>query len=107
MGLIPGLGRSPGGGNGNLPQFSGLKNPTDGEAQWAPVHGIAKRWTQLKKLSTCIVDLQCCVNFCCTVQLYLYTLFWNIIFYCGLNHRILNLAPCAIQYYPAVYPFYK
>ena len=29
MGLIPGLGRSPGGGNGNPHQYSCLGNPTD------------------------------------------------------------------------------
>ena len=29
MGLIPGLGRSPGGGHGNLLQYSCLKNPMD------------------------------------------------------------------------------
>ena len=28
-GLIPGLGRSPGGGNGNPLQYSGLENPMD------------------------------------------------------------------------------
>ena len=32
-GLIPGLGRSPGGGNGSLLQYSGLGNPRD-VAQW-------------------------------------------------------------------------
>ena len=29
MGLIPGSGRSPGGGNGNSPQYSCLGNPMD------------------------------------------------------------------------------
>ena len=29
MGLIPGSGKSPGGGNGNLPQYSCLGNPMD------------------------------------------------------------------------------
>ena len=29
MGSITGLGRSPGGGNGNPPQYSSLKNPVD------------------------------------------------------------------------------
>ena len=29
MGLIPGSGRSPGGGNGNLLQYSCLENPMD------------------------------------------------------------------------------
>ena len=31
-GLIPGLGRSPAKGNGNLLQYSCLENPMDGEA---------------------------------------------------------------------------
>ena len=38
---IPGLGRSPGGGNGNPLQYSCLKNPMDREAWWATVHGAA------------------------------------------------------------------
>ena len=32
LGLIPGLGRSPGEGNGNPLQYSCLENPTDGGA---------------------------------------------------------------------------
>ena len=32
LGSIPGSGRSPGEGNGNLPQYSCLENPTDGGA---------------------------------------------------------------------------
>ena len=46
-GLILGLGRSPGGGNGNLLQYSCLENPMDGEAWQAMVHGVAKSWTRL------------------------------------------------------------
>ena len=38
-GLISGLGRSPGGGNGNPLQYSCLGNPRDRGAQWATVHG--------------------------------------------------------------------
>ena len=34
-GLIPGLGRSPGRGNGNPLQYSGLENPMDRGAWWA------------------------------------------------------------------------
>ena len=41
-GLIPGLGRSPGGGNGNLLQYFCLENFVDRGARWAPVHGVAK-----------------------------------------------------------------
>ena len=39
MGLIPGLGRSPGEGNGNPPQYSCLENPTDRQAWWATALG--------------------------------------------------------------------
>ena len=45
MGLIPGSGRSPGGGNGNPLQYSCLKNPTDRGAWWAMVHRVAKSQT--------------------------------------------------------------
>ena len=34
MGLIPGSGRSPGGGNGNPLQYSCLENPMDRGAWW-------------------------------------------------------------------------
>ena len=46
-GLIPGLGRSPGGGNCNSLQYSCLENLTDRGVWWATVHGVAKSWTQL------------------------------------------------------------
>ena len=45
LGLIPGLGRSPGEGNGNPLQYSCLENPMDGGAWWAIVHGVAKSRT--------------------------------------------------------------
>ena len=38
-GLIPGLGRSPGVGNGNPLQYSCLENSMDKEAWWATVQG--------------------------------------------------------------------
>ena len=41
-GLIPGLGRSPGGGHRNPLQYSCLENPTDGGAWQATVHRLAK-----------------------------------------------------------------
>ena len=51
-GLITGLERSPGGGNGNPLQYSCMKNPMDKGAWWSTVRGVAKRRTQLKRLST-------------------------------------------------------
>ena len=47
LGLIPGLGRSPGEGNGNPLQFSCLENLMDGGAWWATIHGVSKSWTRL------------------------------------------------------------
>ena len=41
-GLIPGLGRSPGEGNGNPPQYSCLGNPMDRRAWRATVHEVSK-----------------------------------------------------------------
>ena len=41
-GLIPGLGRSPGEGNGSPLQFSCLENAMDRGAWWAIVPGVAK-----------------------------------------------------------------
>ena len=48
VGSMPGLGRSPGEGNGNPLQNSCLENPMDRGAWWAIVLGVAKSWTQLK-----------------------------------------------------------
>ena len=44
-GLTPGLGRSPGGANGNTLQYSCLENPTDRGAWRATVHGVPKSQT--------------------------------------------------------------
>ena len=44
---IPGWGRSSGGGNRNLLQYSCLENPIDRGAWWATVHGVTKSQTRL------------------------------------------------------------
>ena len=46
-GSIPGLGRSPGEGNGKPLQYSCLENPKDGGAWQATLHGVAKSWTRM------------------------------------------------------------
>ena len=51
-GSIPGLGRSPGEGNGNPLQYSCLENPMDRGAWQAAVHGVARSQTRLKRLSS-------------------------------------------------------
>ena len=65
LGLIPGLGRSPGEGNGTPLQHSSLENSMDGGAWWATVHGVAKSRTRLS-------DFTFSVGYVCVcVQLYL------------------------------------
>ena len=46
-GLIPGLRRFLGEGNGNFLKYSYLGNPMNRAAWWAAVHGVTKSWTQL------------------------------------------------------------
>ena len=45
LGLIPGLGRSPGEGTGNPLQCSCLENPMDRGAWRATLHGVSKSQT--------------------------------------------------------------
>ena len=52
---IPGLGRSPGEGNGNPLQYSCLENPMDGGAWWATVHGSQSR-TRLSDFTSLLID---------------------------------------------------
>ena len=49
--LIPGSGRSSGGGHGNPFQYSCQENPMDRGAWWAMVRSVAESQTQLKRLS--------------------------------------------------------
>ena len=51
-GSIPGSVRSPGGGHGNPLQYSCPENPMDRGAWQTTVHGVAKSWTRLRRLST-------------------------------------------------------
>ena len=45
LGLIPGWGRPPGGGHGNLLQYSCLENPCGQRSLAATVHEVAKSQT--------------------------------------------------------------
>ena len=44
-GLMPGSGKSPGGGNGNPLQYTYLENSMDRRTLWATVHGVTKSQT--------------------------------------------------------------
>ena len=58
LGSIPGLGRSPGEGNDNPLQYSCLKNPIDGKAWKATVHGVTKSRTRLSDFTHFTFDLK-------------------------------------------------
>ena len=58
MGLIPALGRSPGGGHGNPLQCSCLENSMDRGAWWATVHGVARGGCELVTKHKHKVDLK-------------------------------------------------
>ena len=47
LGSVPGLGKSPGEGNGNPLQYSCLGNPMDRGGLWAIVHGVTRSWMGL------------------------------------------------------------
>ena len=51
VGLIPGSGRSPGGGSGNLLQYSCLENSTDRESWRATVRGVIKELNTTDQLN--------------------------------------------------------
>ena len=55
-GLIPGLERSPGEGNGNPLQYFCLGNPMDRERWWATVHGVSKSRTYSFQFSCSVVS---------------------------------------------------
>ena len=59
LGSIPGLGRSPGEGNGNPLQYSCLEKSMDWGAWWATVHGVAKSWTRLSDCTSLTPNLRC------------------------------------------------
>ena len=52
LGSVPGSGRSPGEGNGNPLQYSGLENSMDGGAWRATVYGVAKSRTRLSDFTS-------------------------------------------------------
>ena len=70
---IPGLGRSPGGGHGNLLQYSCLENPMDRGAWRATVHGVTRvRHDLVTKPPP--MHLACCVQdtLLCTLRVLIY-----------------------------------
>ena len=62
LGSTPGLGRFPGGGNGNPLQYSCLENAMDRGAWQATVRGVAESWMQLSH-SLFFLGTKICISF--------------------------------------------
>ena len=62
MSLIPGSGRSPGGGHSNPLQYSCLENPKDRGARQTAAHGVTQSGTRLKwcSMHVCFPSLVLC-----------------------------------------------
>ena len=56
VGLIPGLGRSPEGGNGNPLQYSCLENSVGRGAWQAPVDGVTRSQTPLSNQARAFIE---------------------------------------------------
>ena len=70
-GSIPGLGRYPGEGNGNLLHYSCLENSMDREDWWAKVHGGHKELDMTKQLTFPNASYRIlAVNYCTNLQLF-------------------------------------
>ena len=75
-GLIPGLGRFPGGGNSNPLQYSCLENPMDRGVWQATVHGVAKYSDTTEQLSMHACTFKNRVSFLQSYNLPVYKPFW-------------------------------
>ena len=63
LGLIPGLGKSPGEGNGNPLQYYCLENPMDRGAWWAILYWVPNSPTQLSDFTSLhflIIKIESC-----------------------------------------------
>ena len=94
VGLIPGSGRSPGGGHSNPVQYSCLENPMDRGVWRAMAHRIAKSWTRLKQF-----NMRACIYMSFNPLFYL-LLFWVSSLFHSLNtgcHLIQSYYQCVFQ----------
>ena len=92
-GSIPGLGRSPGEGNGNLLQYPCLENLMDRGAWWAAVHGAAKSWARLSDqhlLTSFVVSRGFSL-----LQIMGFSLHWFLL--CNTGSRLPSFSSCSTQ----------
>ena len=97
--MIPGLGRSPGEGNGNPHQYSCLENSMDRGAWEAIVQGVVKELdtTECLSMYRSIYTHTHTFSF-----IFIHTVIYThihifSIFFSIMIHRILNIAPCVVR----------
>ena len=56
MGLIPGSGRSPGGGHGHSLQYYCLENPMDRGSWWATVHRVTRHGVIIQSIGSQVIN---------------------------------------------------
>ena len=106
-GLIPGLGRSPGGGHGNPLQYSCLESLMDREAWWATAHQFPKSPTWLKQLGMHIIinDVehisQCLLAICVSFG---ESLFWSSVHFLTVLFDYLILSCMSYLYVLVINP---
>ena len=61
-GLLPGLGRSLGGGHGNPSEYSCLEHPMNRGAWWATDHRVTESWIRLTQPSTAQTTTRALIN---------------------------------------------
>ena len=88
-GLIPGSGRSPGGGHGNTLQYSGWENPVERGDWWATVHGVAKELNMTEATNHRHVSI--------LSILFIYILQPTPVFLPGESHGLRSLVGCSPQ----------
>ena len=96
-GSITGVGRSPGGGHGNLLQCSCLKNPRDRGVWRAKVH-VTQSWTQLKQPNRhahpCSIHQLSRLAHACTIHPMLKLMVFTVSVPPSLLFRFLPVSPC-------------
>ena len=80
QGLIPGLGRYPGNGNGNPLQYSCLENPMDRGAWQVTAYGVARIRHDLVTKPLCVAVSKIFKKFC----LWFIWLHWVLVSACGI-----------------------
>ena len=77
MGSIPGSGRSPGGGNGKLLQYSCQENLKDRGAWWATLHRVAKSGTQLSMYVCTLIYIHTHTHTHTHIYIYIKIMIWG------------------------------